>query len=198
MTSEEFPVVCVWANAPLVDEPGGSPQFCMRLLERFGYRVKFLGLYRTLKTKTVEAGRPDVFFAIHKSDIAKFSVARFKIFSMETGFLYGIIYKSNKHDLQTQVNFFKNQGVPSFAIANEFERFTVFKIKLFDTLSNEAAAQQAIESFVNAAKEFEKAFPDCAPMKSLECGLLRWWEDIVDNGSADCYPPTVQSQFPTN
>lgn len=195
MTTSDYPVLCVWVNAPLINEPGGSPTFCLKLLSRFGYKTNFVALHKTQKTQKVDAGRNDVFFTIHKSDIAKFSVARFKLFSIETGFIYGIIYKNR--DLRAQVEFFKQNGISSFTITDEFEKFALFKVKIFDK-ANEAEAEQEIEKFLSASKQHLEAFPECTPLKTFDPGFIRWWEDIVNNGASDCYSQEVLEKFPTD
>ena len=198
MATSDFPVVCVWVDAPLVNEPGAAPSSCLKLLNRFGFRTRFLALHKTLKTKKVEAGRNDVFFGIYKDDIAKFAVARFRLFSLETGFLYGIIYKDD--NLAKQTKFFHENGSPTFSITDEFEQFAVFKVKLFDINQNfdEATAEKSVNEFIAVAQKYETAFPNCKSLKMFDGGFIRWWEDIVDNDSADCYPPRVLDDFPVN
>ncbi len=195
MTSAEYPVLCVWVNAPLVNEPGGSPTSCLKLLSRFGFKTNFVAMHKTQKTKNVDAGRNDVFFTIHKSDIARFSTARFKLFSLETGFLYGIVYKNQ--DLKMQIDFFKQNGISSFTITDEFEKFAVFKVKIFDQ-ANEAQAEKEVEKFLSVSKQHLDAFQNCIPLKTFDPGFIRWWEDIVSNGSSDCYPQEVLEKFSTD
>jgi len=196
MTTAEFPIVCVWVDAPLVDEPGAEPFSCLTLLNRFDFHTKYLALYKTRETKKTKSGRSDVFFAIHKNDIAKFSVSRFKLFSLETGFIYGIIYKNEQ--LSKQIEFFRQNGIPSFSITDEFAQFAIFGVKIFD-LNNQPddeEAEKQINLFMTAARKYEAEFPNCGSLKTLDAGIIRWWEDVVGNEAHDCYPESVLTDYP--
>lgn len=193
MTTKEFPVLCVWVNAPLAEEPGAHPYSCLKLLERFGFRTRFLVMHQSKSVQKDTSDRNDVFFLLHKDDIAKFSVSRFRLFSIETGFLYGIVYKDDNKSIEEKKNFILHHGCSSFAITDEFDQFSLFKIKLFDInqANKEHIAQQSIEEFIQVVRQFEQEFPNCKTLKFFESGFIRWWDDIVDNGHANMYPEEI-------
>ena len=193
MSTKEFPIVCVWIDAPLVDEPGAQPFSCLKLLERFGFRTRFLTVYKTKSLQKKENDRNDVFFSLHKDDVARFSVSRFRLFSMETGFLYGIVYKDGQRTIDDKQNFITQKGCSSFAITDNFDQFAIFKIRICDVnrKNHERFAQKSIENVIEIAKQYEIEFSDCRPLKFFQSGSIRWWEDVVDNGSAGCYPQSI-------
>lgn len=79
---ENFEQVCVWRGAPLGDHTGEDVE---RLFSEAGFRVQYLENvltnpdYDELGRPIPETGgRDDMLIAIHKDDLAKFTVARFQ------------------------------------------------------------------------------------------------------------------------
>ena len=76
---EDYNQVCVWPGTMIGSEIKKFEKF---MLESFKVRVQYLEEIKTLpdtKGDTETGGRIDVFFAIHKDDVAKFSLSRFTI-----------------------------------------------------------------------------------------------------------------------
>lgn len=72
---EEFAQVCVWEGTLV----GGSEQqaaFVAYMLKELGSRVLYLEEIETAPGQGGPGGRNDLFFAVHKDDVAKFAVPR--------------------------------------------------------------------------------------------------------------------------
>lgn len=196
-----FEQICVWQGVPLGPEQGVDPALSLKLLEHFGFRVQHKASVQTLPGARGSGGRSDVLFGIHCDDIGKFAVARFSLLRSTSSRTYGIMFKQDSLPTSAeQADFFHTHGVPSFAVDVEFDSVYVFSFRLFnvecdDTVQQEQQAEDAIEKFLAAYKQFEQTFACTKPSITLCSGSIRWWEDVLQQEGHCVYPQHILKRF---
>lgn len=193
--SDAYTQLCVWQGAPL------AGALSMRLLsEAFGYRVRLADDVRTLPGHCGSGGQRDVFFYVHNDDVGRFATHRFVLLRDSSGTTYARRTKPEGVSATDIEDFYRSHDIQDARVILDSDDHVMLALTLFDTGAcdnddKQAQAMAAIDAFIAADKAFQTAHPGALAALSVDCGPIRWWEDVLGNGGGSLYPREIRQKY---